>query len=145
MDYQVIIIGGGASALMLASLLPRHTALLIDANPKAGEKIRISGGGKCNITNARMGSVFYLGEKRFIEPVLKRFDEKKLLQWLERRGLHPKLRKESQYFCPHTSQELLDILLKESQKQKMLLNEQVLSVRKHEETFPAFGSQWYRV
>jgi len=135
MNQQVIIIGGGASALMLASLLPQQTALLIDVNPRAGEKIRISGGGKCNITNAKMDSAFYLGEKGFIESVLNRFNEKKLLQWLERQGLHPELRKESQYFCPNSSQELLDILLKESRKQKILLNEQVCDVHKRGEIF----------
>jgi len=135
MDHKVIIIGGGASGLMLASLLPRQTAIVIDANSKAGEKIRISGGGKCNITNAKMDSAYYLGESRFIENVLKCFTEKDLLQWLERQGLHPVLRKESQYFCPHTSQELLDILLKESRKQKILHNEQVVDVRKRGEIF----------
>jgi len=135
MDHKVIIIGGGASGLMLASLLPPQTAVLIDANPRAGEKIRISGGGKCNITNAKMDSAYYLGDHRFIENVLKCFSEKDLLQWLERQGLHPVLRKESQYFCPHTSRELLDILLKESRKQKILLNEQVVDVRKRGEMF----------
>jgi len=135
MDHRLIIIGGGASALMLASLLPRQTALLIENNPKAGEKIRISGGGKCNITNARMDSAYYLGERNFVQEILKRFTQKDLLRWLERQGLYPVLKKENQYFCPHSSQELLDILLKESRKQKYLLNEQVLDVRKRGEIF----------
>jgi len=130
MDHTLIIIGGGASALMLASLLPKKTALLIETNPKVGEKIRISGGGKCNITNAKMDGSYYLGERRFIEEVLNCFSEKALLKWLERQGLHPVMKKQSQYFCPHSSQELLDIFLKESRKQKILLNEQVLDVRK---------------
>jgi len=135
MDHQLIIIGCGASALMLASLLPKNSALLIDVNPRPGAKIRISGGGKCNITNARMDASFYFGEFDFVKEVLKHFDEQALLRWFERQGLHPVLRKESQYFCQNSSEELLDILLKKSRRQKFLLNEQVLSVRKRGEIF----------
>jgi predicted Rossmann fold flavoprotein len=135
MDHTTIIIGGGAGGLMLASLLPANSAVVIDANPKAGEKIRISGGGKCNITNAVMESTFYRGDAQFVQSVLARFDEKALLGWLARFGLKPVLRKGTQYFCPHSSGELLDILLKESRKQKFLHSEQVLSVRKRGEIF----------
>ncbi len=46
MNNQIIIIGAGASGLMLASLLPRNSATLIESNPKPGAKILISGGGK---------------------------------------------------------------------------------------------------
>jgi predicted Rossmann fold flavoprotein len=77
----------------------------------------------------------YRGDEVFIDHVLRRFDEKRLLSWLERQGLHPVLRKGSQYFCPHTSSELLDILLKESRKQKFLMNEKVIDVRKRGERF----------
>jgi predicted Rossmann fold flavoprotein len=135
MNPSLIIIGGGASALMLASLLPKNSAVVIDANPKPGAKIRISGGGKCNITNEKMDASYYLGESECISGVLRQFDQKRLLQWLERQGLHPVLRKGSQYFCPHSSEELLDILLKEGRKQKFLQNEQVLDVRKRGENF----------
>ena len=55
MKNQIIIIGGGASALMLASLLPKDTATVIESNEKLGAKILVSGGGKCNITNTQMG------------------------------------------------------------------------------------------
>jgi predicted Rossmann fold flavoprotein len=135
MDRPVIIIGGGASALMLASLLPPNSATIIDANVQPGAKIRISGGGKCNITNEKMDASCFLGDATFIATVLKRFDHKRLLQWLEGYGLCPVLRKGSQYFCPHSSQELLNILLKESKKQKLLSCEQVLDVRKRGEIF----------
>ncbi len=135
MDHEIIIIGAGASALMLASSLPDRTAVLIDVNPKAGEKIRISGGGKCNITNVDMGSEHYLGQQHLIEEVLKQFDQKALLKWLKKRGLEPVLRKGSQYFCPQSATELLDILLKESRKQRLHLKERVMSVEKRGEYF----------
>jgi len=135
MNSQIIIVGGGASGLMLAALLPPKSATIIDANPLPGAKIGISGGGKCNITNARMGTDYYVGESDFIAAVLKRFDEKALLQWLSRRGLHPVLRKTSQYFCPQSAEELRNLLLSQSRRQKWIQNEKVLQVNKRGEIF----------
>ncbi len=135
MDNQIIIIGGGASALMLASLLPKQTVTIIESNAKLGAKILVSGGGKCNITNTEMGTEYYLGDADFVAPSLKAFSEKSLLKWLERQGLNPELRKETQYFCRDSAKELLNIFIKEAKKQKIVLNEEVLSVSKRDDIF----------
>lgn len=135
MNNNIIIIGGGASALMLASLLPKNTATIIESNPKPGAKILVSGGGKCNITNSRMGAQYFLGDTNFVQEPLKKFNEKALLRWLERQNLHPVLRKETQFFCKDSAKELLDIFLKESQKQTLCTSEQVLEVTKRDEVF----------
>jgi len=135
MENQIIIIGGGASALMLASLLPKQMAIVIESNTHVGAKILISGGGKCNITNTHMGAQYYLGDESFVSPSLKLFDDKALLKWLTKQGLEPALRKETQYFCKETSKELLSVLQKEARKQKIVLNEKVISVRKREGIF----------
>jgi predicted Rossmann fold flavoprotein len=135
MDHNIIIIGGGASALMLASLLPKNTATIIESNPKPGAKILISGGGKCNITNSRMGTQYFLGDTNFVHEPLKKFNEKALLRWLERQNLHPVLRKETQYFCKDSAKELLDIFLKESKKQTLYMSEKVLEVTKRDNIF----------
>ena len=135
MNYEVIIIGGGASALMLAALLPAQSVVILESNPKLGAKILVSGGGKCNITNQKMGIEYFLADATFVADVLKIFDEKKLLAWLERQQLHPVLRKQSQYFCEHSAKELLDIFLKESQKQEVYLSQKVLKVTKHNGIF----------
>ncbi|WP_041672678.1 NAD(P)/FAD-dependent oxidoreductase [Sulfurovum sp. NBC37-1] len=132
---NIIIIGGGASALMLASLLPKKSATIIEKNAASGAKILISGGGKCNITNAVMGTDFFLADKSFVIPSLEAFDEKELLGWLKKRGLEPVLKKDSQYFCKESSRELLSLLQKESRKQTFLYNETVLSVSKREGHF----------
>ena len=135
MDNKIIIIGGGASALMLAALLPKNSATILEANNKLGAKILVSGGGKCNITNERMGTEYFLGDQTFIEQPLKKFNEKALLRWLERQNLHPVLRKETQFFCKDSAKELLDIFQKESRKQQVCLNEEVLEVVKCDDIF----------
>ncbi len=135
MDNKIVIIGGGASALMLASLLPPNTATLIESNAKLGAKILISGGGKCNITNALMGPQYFLGDKIFVQYALKSFNEKALLRWLERKNLIPALSKATQYFCKDSASELQSIFLKESKKQKILMSEKVLDVSKRDDVF----------
>jgi len=135
MNHKIIIIGGGASALMLASLLPKNRAIVIESNPKIGAKILVSGGGKCNITNARMGTQYFLADDTFVTQALQIFNEVDLLKWLERQRLKPVLRKESQYFCKNSAKELVDIFSHESQKQKLLLNEKVLTVTKRGDFF----------
>jgi len=135
MKNKIIIIGGGASALMLASLLPKGTATILESNSKLGAKILVSGGGKCNITNVKMGTEYFLGDADFVAPSLKSFNEKALLRWLERQKLEPVLRKETQYFCKESAKELVDIFKKESKKQNIILNTQVLSVAKRDDIF----------
>ena len=135
MKSQIIIIGGGASALMLASLLPKNSVTLLESNAKLGAKILVSGGGKCNITNVKMGTEYYLGDADFVAPSLKVFNEKSLLKWLERQRLEPMLRKETQYFCKDSAKELLDIFTKESKKQNIVLHEKVVSVSKRDDIF----------
>ena len=127
---ETAIIGAGASGLMVASLLQKDNAILIEGNSHVGAKILVSGGGKCNITNAEVEAEHYLGNAHVVNEVLKQFDQHDLLQWLESRNLHPVLRKNQQYFCPKSSNELLGVLKKESRHQALLLNEKVVEVRK---------------
>ena len=135
MNQDIIIIGGGASALMLASLLPKNSATIIESNPKLGAKVLISGGGKCNITNRYMGCEYYVGKCAFVKPSLDLFSQKSLLHWLKQRKLIPVLRNEEHYFCKDSANEILDIFKKESKGQKFLLNEKVLEVSKRGEFF----------
>lgn len=135
MDQGIIIIGGGASALMLASLLPENSAIIIESNNRLGAKMLISGGGKCNITNAEMGTEYFSGDNGFIAPALKQFDEKALIDWLAGHGLQPVLRKENQYFCEKSAKEIVGLFEKEVKKQKQLLNEKVIDVERRDGDF----------
>ncbi len=131
----VVIIGGGASGLMLASLLPAKSAIVIESNPKIGAKLLVSGGGRCNVTNEAVSSDNYLGDKDFISNVLRHFDQNALLRWCEARGLSLVSQKNHQYFCPNSAKEIVSILAKESSKQTVLLNEKVLSITSGQDGF----------
>ncbi len=105
-----LIIGAGAAGLFTSRYLP--DSLLLEHNPKPAQKIKISGGGKCNVTNKEISSYHYhCGDTSFVQKVLQKFDNTKLLRFLAKVGCRPVVRKKGQYFCPHSSSELIDILL----------------------------------
>lgn len=110
--YETIIIGAGASGLMAASRYRGSNIAILEGNSRIGQKIRISGGGRCNITNRELSADNYLGERQFVTSVLRGFDQHALLKWLRVRGLEPVIRKGSQYFCPHSAEELVALLTK---------------------------------
>ncbi len=131
----VIIIGGGASGLMLASLLPPKTATIIEHNARLGAKILISGGGRCNVTNANLSSDNYLGEKEFISGIIDKFNQHDMLSWCSRRNLNLEIQKNQQYFCPSSAKELQSIFASEAQKQTIVLSQSVINVVKNDDYF----------
>ncbi|OQX74187.1 MAG: hypothetical protein B6D59_03415 [Campylobacteraceae bacterium 4484_4] len=135
MEKEIVIIGAGASGLMAAARYRERDIALIEGNGEIGAKIRISGGGRCNITNSVLAPKHYLGDRRFIGMILKRFDQKALLAFLKERGLRPRLQKKHQYFCPHSSRELLELLQKEIQGVPLFLNRRVRSIEKAKSGF----------
>ena len=140
-ETEILILGAGASGLMLASLLEREDYLIVDNNLKVGSKILVSGGGKCNITNGNLKPKNYLGEQRFVRNVLKRFDNHDLLRWLEKRGLRAIVRKNHQYFCENSAKELVSLLEKEIPRKKILLNQKIKEVKKLERGFEVLTNQ----
>jgi hypothetical protein len=114
--YDVIILGAGASGLMAASLLKTKNVLLLDANSRIGRKLKISGGGKCNVTNETVSAGNYLGDPDFVAPVLARFDQKAVLDYFATRGVRPKIRSRGQYFCTDSSEEILEVFAKATTK-----------------------------
>lgn len=113
--YDVIILGAGASGLMCAAHLDKRlTVAIIEGNERVAKKIKISGGGKCNITNVHVDASRYDGDSELVQKTLERFSKDDLLIYLQGHGLKPVIRDGRYYFCPKSSDEIIDILLEQT-------------------------------
>lgn len=133
--YDVVILGAGASGLMCAAWLTQHSTLkigLIDGNDRVGAKLKISGGGKCNITNVDVQAHHYLGDAAMLESVFKQFGQSQLLQFLEANGIRPVIRKGRYYFCRDSSDEVITVLKQLSRGVDTFLGQKILNVSKSE-------------
>ncbi len=134
--YDVLILGGGASALMCSSHLDSTLDVaIVDSNEKLAKKLKISGGGKCNVTNVNVSSGNFDGDNGLIEYVLDTFSKEDLLRFLEENGVVPTIRKNRYYFCKHSSDEITDVLKRKSKNVNMILNTNILHVEKKDELF----------
>ncbi len=134
--YDVIILGAGASGLMCASHLDNSLdVLIIDSNEKIAKKLKISGGGKCNITNVDVSIDNYDGDEVLVANALEVFSKDDLLKFLKDNGVKPVIRKDRYYFCKNSSDEIINILRKKSDYAKTLLNCEVNQLKKEENTF----------
>ncbi|CAA6803231.1 MAG: NAD(FAD)-utilizing dehydrogenases [uncultured Sulfurovum sp.] len=138
---DIVILGAGASGLMLGSLLKDKDFLIIDNNPKIGAKILVSGGGRCNITNRNVKPKNFVGEQRFVRNVIKRFDQHALLAWLGERGLQPIVRKNHQYFCEKSAKEMTDVFAKEINRKNIQLNTQIEKVEQVTNGFEVYTNK----
>ncbi len=134
--YDVIILGAGASGLMCASKLDKRLdTAIVDINAKVAQKLKISGGGKCNITNVHVSEDNYDGDSEFISYSLHDFSKDDLLEYLHVNGVEPVVRKGRYYFCKDSSDEVINILKKETSHVDMLLGRAILHVDKKDEIF----------
>jgi len=130
-NYDVLILGAGASGLMCAAQLVEKTSLkiaIIEGNAKPALKLKASGGGKCNLTNVEVDASHFLGEELLVDHALNVFSKEALLDYFHSGGLRPVIRKERYYFCPKSSDEVISILLGRARGCEMLLGHKILSV-----------------
>lgn len=130
--HDIAFIGAGASALMAASLIPNKDIALIDANPRIGAKILISGGGKCNLTNRFTTPDNYLGDNDFIAPTLLRFPPQEVLAFAKNHHLDLEERAHGQMFCRQSAKALVSIFEKKILTCKLYLATKVNHVEKNE-------------
>jgi len=131
--FDVVILGGGASALMCASMLNEKKSLdiaIVDANKELGSKIKISGGGKCNITNVNVNEDNYLGDAEFVREVFKSYSKEDLLSFIEKNRVILEIRKNRYYFCKESATKLIDLFKSKIRGVKLFLNETILHVDK---------------
>ena len=140
MDADVIIIGAGAAGLMCGAFAGQQgkSVILLDHAERAGEKIRISGGGRCNFTNLYCGPDNFISENpHFAKSSLSRYTQYDFLDLVERYGIKWHEKTKGQLFCDGRSQEIIDMLLTECQDagNEIRLGSDVLGVEKLGEGF----------
>lgn len=133
-SYNLVILGAGASGLMLGSQLFEKGVedfAIIDHNPQVGMKIKVSGGGKCNVTNEIVNEDNYLGESAFVKTVLQRYKPCELLDFLKERGVIPTIRSLGQYFCKKSADEVISALVQKIPQKSLLLSHKIQSIEKN--------------
>ncbi|WP_372371134.1 NAD(P)/FAD-dependent oxidoreductase [Candidatus Uabimicrobium sp. HlEnr_7] len=118
MKYKTIIIGAGAAGMMTGIAAGSHGAkdvLILNATPRIGLKILMSGGGRCNITNAELQYQKFYGEsKNAIKKIIKQFPPQKVIDFFESQGVKTKIEKPWFKYFPvdNKAQSVLNALLK---------------------------------
>ncbi len=109
--YDVIVIGGGASGMMAAGRAAESgkSVLILEKNRKLGEKLKISGGGRCNITNAQYDVrellKYYKSSEQFLYSPFSQFGVKETFSFFEGKGLPLVVQARKRAF-PHTEKAL---------------------------------------
>ena len=115
---DVVIIGAGAAGLMSAIEAGKRgrTVRLLDHASKIAEKIRISGGGRCNFTNIHAAPENFLSSNpHFCKSALKQYTQHDFIGMVERHGIAYHEKTLGQLFCDNRAQDIIDMLLAEGQ------------------------------
>ena len=110
---DVLIVGAGAAGMMCAGEAGRRgrSVRLIDHARAPGEKIRISGGGRCNFTNTGTSPANFLGENpRFATSALKRFTQHDFVKRVDRAGIAWHEKTLGQLFCDDSAKQIIRML-----------------------------------
>ena len=130
---DVVIIGGGAAGLMCGRVAGRRgrSVLILDHAAKPAEKIRISGGGRCNFTNLHSSPAAFLSHNRhFCKSAFTRYTQDDFVQLVTQHQIAFHEKKLGQLFCDDSAQQIIDMLLDECKAAgaELRLNTKVLSI-----------------
>ena len=113
MQFDVIVLGAGAAGMMCAATAGQRgrRVLLLDHADKLAEKIRISGGGRCNFTNMHARHDCYVSDNpNFCRSALAQYTPRDFIALVERYGIAYHEKKLGQLFCDDSSQQIIDML-----------------------------------
>lgn len=119
MQYDVIVIGAGAAGLMAAAHAGKRgrKVLLIEHTDKIGEKIRISGGGRCNFTNLNASPKNYISENpHFAISALSRYTQHDFIKLVQSYNISYHEKTLGQLFCDGSSAQIINMLVDECKK-----------------------------
>jgi predicted Rossmann fold flavoprotein len=115
-SFDVVILGAGAAGLFCAGVAGQLglKVLVIDHSEKVAEKIRISGGGRCNFTNRDTSAANFLGDNpAFCRSALARYTPQDFIALLQRHGVAWHEKHKGQLFCDHSAEDIIRLLLAE--------------------------------
>ena len=113
MYFDVIVIGAGAAGMMSAAVAGARgrSVLLIDHAAKLAEKIRISGGGRCNFTNRDLKPECFLSQNpHFCRSALSRYTPRDFIELVDRHGIAWHEKTLGQLFCDDSSMQIIGML-----------------------------------
>ncbi|SLM31764.1 conserved exported hypothetical protein [Desulfamplus magnetovallimortis] len=116
---DVVIVGAGASGLMCAAVAGQRgrKVLVLDHAKRAGTKILMSGGSKCNFTNYEISARNYFSNNpHFCKSALKQFSQWDFIEIINRYNIPFEEREHGQLFCINSAVDILDMLLAECKK-----------------------------
>ncbi len=149
---KIVIIGGGAAgffaAITAAENNPKAEVIILEKGKNVLQKVKISGGGRCNVTHAcfvpRDLVEFYpRGNKELLGP-FHQFMTGDTMEWFESRGVPLKIEDDNRVFPEsNSSQSIIDCLTKSAENAgvKVIFNQNVESVKKNEEQFEITTSE----
>ncbi len=144
MSQQIAIIGGGAAgffaAVNCAKKFPQHHVTIYEKSNKLLSKVRVSGGGRCNVTHScfeitQLVKNYPRGEKNLIN-AFARFSVSNTIQWFEERGVKLKTEEDGRMFpVTNNSQTIVDCLVDEAKKNHIdiVTNAEVIQFSKNAE------------
>ncbi len=112
-DCPAVILGAGAAGMMCAAHAGPE-AIVVDHMPVPGEKIRISGGGRCNFTNLHCGPDNFLSDNpHFAKSALNRYTQWDFISLVDRHGIGWHEKTLGQLFCDDSARAIIDLLVAE--------------------------------
>ncbi|WP_269929675.1 NAD(P)/FAD-dependent oxidoreductase [Aminobacter sp. HY435] len=115
-SFDVVVIGAGAAGMMCAAEAGKRgrSVLIIDHAAAPGEKIRISGGGRCNFTNINTSPKNFLSlNPHFCISALSRYTQRNFIGLVERYGIAYHEKTLGQLFCDGSARQIIDMLVTE--------------------------------
>ncbi len=139
-SFDTVIIGAGAAGLFCASLAGQAglSVLVLDNGKKAGRKILMSGGGRCNFTNMYIEPSAYLSDNpHFCKSALARYTQWDFIELVQKHHIAYHEKTLGQLFCDDSAQQIVDLLLAECHEGKISirLRSEVTQIEKTAEGF----------
>ena len=126
--FDVIVIGGGAAGFMSAIQAGKRgrKVIILERSKKFGEKIRISGGGRCNFTNLYTNTNNFISENpNFMISALNQYSNQDFIEQVKQHNIRFHEKTLGQLFCDESSMLIINMLINESKKAGVILRNEV--------------------